>query len=98
MVARMGKVELKIEIDAELLRRAQDAGLDPSEVLESELQQRLAREGVRDRGRDWTAEPGRPDTSDARAAKWAEENAEAISDHRRSIEENGVFGEDLRRW
>ncbi len=36
--------------------------------------------------------------AEERARKWAEENAEAIRDHRERIEQEGVFGEDFRTW
>ena len=35
---------------------------------------------------------------EARARRWAEENAEAIRAHQERIEKYGVFGEDLRTW
>jgi antitoxin CcdA len=39
-----------------------------------------------------------PVDEEAAATAWAVENAEAIRDHERRIEEFGVFGEDLRTW
>jgi antitoxin CcdA len=36
--------------------------------------------------------------ADARAAKWAEENAEAIEDYNRRMRERGLIGEEFRKW
>lgn len=36
--------------------------------------------------------------AEARAAKWAEENADAIEDYNRRIAERGLIGADWRRW
>ena len=36
--------------------------------------------------------------AEERARRWAEENAEAIRDHKERIAKYGVFGEDLRTW
>lgn len=83
----MGKTELKIEIDSDLLRQAREAGLEIGQLTERTLREALARS---DRYAG---------LSDAeKACKWAEENAEAIEAQRRRIEEFGVFGEDLRTW
>ena len=83
----MGKTELKIEIDSELLAHAREVGLSVERLTEAGLRQALA--GLeRFRG-----------LSDAeKARKWGEENAEAIKAHREQIEKHGVFGEDLRTW
>ncbi|MCC7266823.1 MAG: type II toxin-antitoxin system CcdA family antitoxin [Caulobacteraceae bacterium] len=94
----MGKVELKLEIDADLLGHARDAGLDPSTVLESELRRRLRPGGVQERGRDWSAEAPMADTPEARAARWAEENAEAIKEHNAWIAKHGLVGDEWRKW
>lgn len=78
----MGKVELKI--DAELLAQAQAAGVRAEDVAEEAL-----RAAVR-----------KADTAgaEARAAQWAEENAEAIADYNRRIRERGVFSDGFRKW
>ena len=81
----MGKTELKIEIDSDLLAQAQDAGLQIAAVTESSLRRELAR-----------LAPYAGLSEDAKAAKWAHENAEAIQAQRERIEAYGVFGEDLR--
>jgi antitoxin CcdA len=83
----MGKTELKIEIDSELLAQAQEAGLKIAAVTESSLRWELSK-----------LERYRGLSDEEKAAKWAEENAEAIKAHREQIEKYGVFGEDLRTW
>ena len=82
----MGKTELKIEIDANLLRDAQEAGLDLRLLTESAMKQELRKR------------PGGEASAEARARQWALENAEAIMAHRERIEKYGVFGDDLRTW
>ena len=83
----MGKVELKIEIDADLLAKARDAGLSVDRVTEQSLRRALAETDLY-RG-----------LSDAdKAKRWAETNTEAIKAHREQIKQYGVFGEDLRTW
>jgi antitoxin CcdA len=78
----MGKAELKI--DADLLAQAQAAGVKVEQVVESALRVALSKAAR--------------EAEDARAAKWAEGNAEAIKAHRAQIEQHGVFGDDLRTW
>lgn len=94
----MGKVELKLEIDADLLRHARAAGLDPSAILESELRHRLLAGGMEERGRDWSTEDYPADTPEARAARWAEENAGAIEEHNAWIAKHGLVGDEWRKW
>lgn len=78
----MGKGELKI--DPELLAQAQAAGVKAVDVAEEALRAAL-------RTADTAA-------ADARAAKWAEENAEAIKDYNRRIAQRGLFSDGLRTW
>jgi antitoxin CcdA len=78
----MGKVELKI--DSDLLAQAQAAGVPAAEIAEEALRAAL-------RKADTAA-------ADARAMKWAEENAEAIQDYNRRIGERGLFSDGLRTW
>lgn len=78
----MGKGELKI--DPDLLAQAQAAGVPTTEVAEEAIRAAL-------RKSDTVA-------GDARAAKWAEENAEAIKDYNRRIAERGLFSDGLRTW
>lgn len=81
----MSKAELKVEIDQALLDEARAIDLDV---------QMLAVDGIRRAVAIKLA--GRADTVKGQA--WADENAEALTLHRRRIDRFGVFGEDLRRW
>ena len=83
----MGKVELKIEIDADLLAKAREAGLSVDRVTEQSLRRALAE-----------TEPYRGLSDADKAKRWAETNTEAIKAHREQIKQYGVFGEDLRTW
>lgn len=76
----MGKVELRIEIDAHLLEQARAADVHFDSLVERALKAALG-SGAEDRAR-----------------RWAEENAQAIEDHKARIEREGVFGDDLRTW
>ena len=97
----MGKTEMRIEIDAELLAQARAAGIAIDDAAEIGLRISLS-----------DADRGRPlgvvashlrQMSDSRAAeeraqRWARENDDAIAVHNARVAERGVFGEDLRRW
>jgi len=72
------------KIDPELLAQAEEAGVPVDQVIEEALRQALIR----------ADKAG----ADARAAKWAEDNAEAIADYNRRIRERGVFSANLRKW
>lgn len=81
----MAKPELKkIEIEPELLEQAARLGIDVTGVDERSLRLHLQKVD--------------PAGAEARAKRWAEENAEAIRLHNERIDRYGVFGEDLRRW
>lgn len=82
----MGKVELKIEIDADVLAEAQDVGLEIGALTEAMVRAELRRRRYRAL------------SDDEQAKLWAEENAEAIQAQRKRIDDFGVFGEDLRTW
>jgi len=82
----MGKAELKIEIDAQLLEDAREAGLDFQGLTEAAVRTALR-----------NTPKGQAQAND-RARQWAEENAEAIEAHKKRIEQYGVFGEDFRTW
>ena len=74
----------KISIDPELLEQAARLGIDVTDVDERTLRLYLQKVD--------------PAGAEARAKRWAEENAEAIRLHNERIERFGVFGEDLRPW
>ena len=74
----------KIEIEPELLEQAARLGIDVTGVDERSLRLHLQKVD--------------PAGAEARAKRWAEENAEAIRLHNERIDRYGVFGEDLRRW
>jgi antitoxin CcdA len=78
----MGKAELSV--DPELLEQAAAAGLNVDLLIERAL--RLA------------LQKADPAGAEARAAKWAEENAQAIQDYNRRIRERGVFSDGVRTW
>ena len=80
----MGKPELNFHIDDELLAQAAALGVKATQVTEAALRLAISK-----------ADPA---AADARAAKWAEENAEAIADYNRGIRERGVFSTGLRNW
>ena len=80
----MGKPELNFHIDDELLAQAAALGVKATQVTETALRLAISK-----------ADPA---AADARAAKWAEENAEAIADYNRRIRERGVFSTGLRNW
>ena len=82
----MGKAELKIEIDEDLLARAEAAGLSLSELTEAAVRDALA------------AAASEPDTPEGRAARWAREHADTIRAHNEAVERRGVFGAEFRRW
>lgn len=74
----------KIEIEPELLEQAARLGIDVTGVDERTLRLYLQRVD--------------PAGAEARAKRWAEENAEAIRLHNERIKKYGVFGEDFRTW
>ena len=80
----MGKVELNIEIEPELLAQAKRLGLSVTGL--SEVQLRLLLQRVDPAG------------AEERARRWAAENAEAIDEHNRFIAEHGLLSDHLRTW
>ena len=80
----MVKPELNLGIDPELLEQAERLGVATAGMSERDL--RLHLQKIDPRG------------AEARARRWAEENAEAIKAHNEFIEKYGVFGDDLRTW
>ena len=80
----MGKPELNLHVDPDLLAQAQTAGVAIERIAESAIRLALAK-----------ADPA---AAEARARKWAEENAEAIADYNRRIRERGTIGAEFRKW
>lgn len=81
----MGKVDLNIGIDPELLAQAERLGIDVSGMDERTLRLHLQKVD--------------PAGAEERARRWAEENAEAIRDHNRRIDERGLLSDHIRpRW
>ena len=85
----MGKAELKIEIDPEVVAEAERLGVDLSSAGLAGVERALAR-----RRNSLKTDTERAD--DARA--WAEENAEALKAYSKRIARDGIFGEDFRTW
>jgi antitoxin CcdA len=80
----MGKVELDIGIDPELLAQAKRLGISAASMSETQLRLHLQKVD--------------PAGAEERARRWSEENAEALKAYRERIEQRGVFGDDLRTW
>jgi antitoxin CcdA len=80
----MGKVELDIGIDPELLAQAKRLGIAVGGMSETQLRLHLQKVD--------------PAGAEDRARRWAEENAEALKAYRERIEKRGAFGDDLRTW
>lgn len=76
------KAKVLLNIDRELLVRAQEKGFDLDEVFDHALR----RLGCED-----------PRIADERARKWREENREAVEASNRSIEKHGLWWEALAR-
>ena len=80
----MDKPETVSAIDPELLEQAARLGLSVDGMSERDLRLHLQKVD--------------PAGGDARARRWAEENAEAIKDHNERIRRRGSFGDQHRRW
>lgn len=80
----MGKVELNIGIEPELLEQAARLKLDVSGMDERTLRLHLQKVD--------------PAGAEARAKRWAEENAEAIKAHNSFVEKHGLLSDYLRPW
>ncbi len=80
----MGKVDLNIGIDPELLAQAERLGIDVGGMDERTLRLHLQKVD--------------PAGAEARAKRWAEENAEAIRVHNEFVRKHGAFGAEWRRW
>jgi|GEM_PF-864280 len=93
----MSKIDLTVQIDAALLREALAAGLDPAHLLEDALAGRLTSlaDGLAEKGASFDE---RERNAEARAARWAAENVDAISEHNESIARRGLIGTEWRRF
>lgn len=100
-VSPMGKTELKIEIDADLLAEARAAGVSLETILEAGLRIALM---ASDKDRPLGVVAGHlrqaadPRGAEQRARAWAEENAEAIVDYNRRVKARGLIGDEFRKW
>ena len=72
------------DIDPELLENAARIGLAVDGLSERDLRLRLQKLD--------------PAGAEARARRWAEENAEAIKDYNARIRRRGLIGDHFRRW
>jgi len=80
----MDKIELNPDIEPELVEQAGRLGISIAGM--SEVQLRLHLQKVDPAG------------AEARAKRWADENAEAIKIHNEFVAKHGVFGAEWRRW
>ena len=80
----MGKVELNVGIDPELVEQAARLGISIAGMDERALRLHLQKVD--------------PAGAEARAKRWAEENAEAIRVHNDFVRKHGAFGAAWRRW
>ncbi|MDI1365857.1 MAG: type II toxin-antitoxin system CcdA family antitoxin [bacterium] len=72
------------DIDPELLAQARRLGLSVAGFSETQLRLHLQKVD--------------PVGAEERARRWAEENAEAIKEHNRFVEEHGLLSDHLRTW
>jgi antitoxin CcdA len=80
----MGKVELDIGIDPELLAQAKRLGISIAGMSETQLRLHLQKVD--------------PAGAEERAKRWAEENADAIRDHNERIARRGLVSDHFRKW
>ena len=80
----MDAPELDLGIDPELLAQAQRLGISIAGLSETQLRLHLQKVD--------------PAGAEERARRWAAENAEAIKEHNRFVEEHGLLSDHLRTW
>ena len=80
----MGKVELNIGVEPELVEQAARLGVSIAAMDERTLRLHLQKVD--------------PAGAEARAKRWAEENAEAIAEHNRFVAEYGLLSDHYRTW
>jgi len=78
-----GKITREVEIDADLLVEAEEAGLDLTQTVEHALRRALSIRGKGPRDEE-------------RARRWREENADAIAFNNAEVERNGLWSDGLR--
>lgn len=75
----------------------------PSPIVDPELLENAARiglsvEGLSERDLRLRLQKLDPAGAEARARRWAEENAEAIREHNVAIDRRGLISEHFRKW
>lgn len=80
----MDRLEPPSDIDPDLLAQAARLGLNIGGMSETALRLHLQKID--------------PAGAEARARRWAEENAEAIKDHNERIRRRGLIGDHFRKW
>jgi antitoxin CcdA len=80
----MDAPERDIGIDPELLDQARRLGVSVAGFSENQLRLHLQKID--------------PAGAEDRARRWAEENAEAITEHNARIEERGLISDHFRKW
>ena len=80
----MDAPERDVGIDPELLAQAQRLGISIAGFSETRLRLHLQKVD--------------PAGAEDRARRWAAENAEAIDEHNRFVEEHGLLSDHLRTW
>ncbi|GAD58405.1 type II toxin-antitoxin system CcdA family antitoxin [Brevundimonas sp. BAL450] len=80
----MGKVDLNIGIDPELLAQAERLGIDVGGMDERTLRLHLQKVD--------------PAGAEDRARRWADENAEAIRVHNEFVRKHGLLSDHFRPW
>jgi antitoxin CcdA len=80
----MGKHEPNLGIDPELLAQAERLGIPVAGFDERSLRLHLQKVD--------------PAGAEARAKRWAEDNAEAIKDHNDRIARRGLLSDHIRPW
>jgi antitoxin CcdA len=80
----MGKVELDIGVDPELLAQAKRLKISVAGMSETQLRLHLQKVD--------------PAGAEERALRWAEENAEAIKEHNERIARRGLISDHFRKW
>ena len=79
----MGKEQLTIEVDADLVRRLRDAGVDPSSYVHSLLSRKAAEQRT-------------PQESAALSSAWLEDNEAALREYNEQVERIGTFASRQR--